>query len=91
MHSDSWPRTRRAKYLLLLLGLAPFGEIAYIAGPKALLPIAVGVMGAVAVGLRILLTGQRIRALDQSNARREASDSTGAGSTSFGRRDDGDA
>jgi hypothetical protein len=92
MHSDTWPKTRRAKYLLLLLGLVPFGEILYVAGPKVLLPIGVGVLGALAVGLKILGRVERIIALDQSNVPRQGRESNAVtGSITDRRHRDGAA
>ncbi len=78
MRSESWPRTPAAKYLLLLLGLVPFGEIAYIAGPKALVPVAVGVVAALLTGLRILKRVERIISLEQSQSRREETPASAA-------------
>jgi len=76
VHSESWPKTRAAKYLLLLLGLVPFGEIIYIAGPGALLPIAAGLVGALAVGVNILTRVERISALNQSTLFRHGTGSS---------------
>ena len=86
VHSESWPKTREVKYLLLLLGLVPFGEIIYIAGPGELLPIAVGLVGALAVGVNILTRVERIRARNQSTLpRHETGSSTVPGSIPDGR------
>ena len=92
MHSERWPRTRAARYLLLMLGLLPFGEIAYIAGPKALVSVAVGVIAALAAGLRILWSAELLRARDQVQSRREGTEANALDRvTSYGRRDDGAA
>ena len=91
MHSESWPRTRGARYRLLILGLVPFGEIAYIAGPKALVSIAVGVIAALAAGLRILWGAELLSARDQARSRREGTEANALDRvTSYG-RDDGAA
>ncbi len=96
MRSESWPRRPAAKYLLLLLGLVPFGEIAYIAGPKALVPVAVGVVAALLTGLRILKRVERISKgsspwNNRSHAARKRRLAPQNGVMSHGRREDGAA
>ena len=65
MDSGLKPERRAATYVLALLGLVPFVEIAYVAGPKALLSVAEGlILFVVAVGLPILTKLAEIRALE---------------------------
>jgi hypothetical protein len=72
------PRSRWARYGLALLGLVPLAEITYVAGPKALLFLAKGVLIAGAVAWRIIALEQSQRAREGTEANRLHSSSTRA-------------
>jgi len=74
------PRSRAVKYALALLGLVPLAEIAYVAGPKALLSVAEGVLVAGVIGLRILgpVLGQLRRSREGTESNPSHSSSTRA-------------
>ncbi len=76
MHGEVSPKSRAARYALLVVGLVPFAEVAYIAGPKALLSVAGGVLGAGLVAWRLYSRMESIRALEQSLSSRERTQST---------------
>ncbi len=76
MHGEVSPRSRGARYALLVVGLVPFAELAYIAGPRALLPVAAGVLGAGLWAWRLLSRVESIRALEQPLSSRERTEST---------------
>ena len=76
MHGEISPKSRLARYALFVVGLVPFAEVAYIAGAKALLPVAGGVLGAGLVAWRLFSRIESIRALEQSLSSRERTGST---------------
>jgi len=80
------PRSRRVKYALALLGLVPLAEIAYVAGPKALLSVAEGNLVAGIMALRIIGP-----ALDQWRRSREETESNPPHSSSTHTPGDGAA
>ena len=66
MQGNVWPQSRAVRLVLLLLGLVPLGEVVYLAGPKVLLPIAGGVLFALALGGSILWRVESDVALEHS-------------------------
>jgi len=80
MRGEVSPRSRAARYVLLLLGVVPLAEIAYIVGPEALVPIAGGLIGAGFVALRIL----SIRGLEESRQSQNGTESPRSDRSSSG-------
>jgi len=76
MPGEVSPRSRAVRYALLVVGLVPFAELAYIAGPKALLPVAAGVLSAGLWAWRFLSRVESSLALEQSLSSRERTEST---------------
>jgi len=77
MPSEVTPRSRAAKYALALLGLVPLAEIAYVAGPKALLSVAKGLLVGGVLAWPIIQS-----ALEQSRRSREGTESNSSHSSS---------
>jgi hypothetical protein len=76
MPGEVSPRSRAARYALLVVGLVPLAELAYIAGPKVLLPVAAGVLSAGLWAWRLLSRVESSLAREQSLSSREKTEST---------------